>query len=88
MAQPEKKFRCGGCEVAVFENEIETRDGKKVRVKRASFQKRYRSPEGEWKSTSSLEANDIPKARLALNEAYKYIVMSRAADESGDAIST
>ena len=74
--------------MAVFENEIETRDGKKVRVKRASFQKRYRNPEGEWKSTSSLEANDIPKARLALNEAYKYIVMSRAADESGDAIST
>ncbi len=27
MAKPEKRFRCGGCETAVFENEI-TRGGK------------------------------------------------------------
>ena len=75
MAQPEKKIRCGACEVSIFENEITTKDGKKEKVKKVSFQKRYKSSDGEWKTTHSLSASDIPKAKLALDEAYKYLVL-------------
>jgi len=85
MAQPEKRFRCGVCEVSIFENSITKKDGSKAKTKKAVFQKRYKNADGEWKSTSSLDANDIPKARLALDEAYKYLVLGRDMEERGDA---
>ena len=75
MAQPEKRFKCGACEVSIFENIITRKDGRKANTKKVSFQKRYKDSDGEWKSTQSLDVNDIPKARLALYEAYKYLVL-------------
>ena len=47
MARPEKRFKCGGCEAAIFENEI----GKGVKVKKVSFQKCYKNSDDEWKSS-------------------------------------
>ena len=81
MVQPEKRFRCGACEVSIFDNIITRKDGKKVNVKKASFQKRYKNSDGEWKSTQSLDVNDIPKARLALYEAYKYLVFGTEGED-------
>jgi hypothetical protein len=74
MPKPEKRFRCGGCEAAVFENEM-NRGGKTMKIKKVSFQKRYKSMDGEWKSTNSLDINEIPKAILALSKAYEYLVI-------------
>ena len=74
MAKPERRFRCGGCEAAIFENEI-AKGGSTIRVKKVSFQKRYKNSEGEWKSTYSLDINEIPKAILALSKAYEYLVL-------------
>ena len=82
MAKPEKRFRCGGCEAAIFENEI-VRNGKTIKIKKVSFQKRYKDGDGEWKSTSSLDQNDIPKAMLVLSKAYEYIGMA-GPEENGD----
>ena len=59
MPKPEKRFRCGGCEAAIFENEI-NRGTQIVKIKKVSFQKRYKSADGEWKSTSSLDINEVP----------------------------
>ena len=84
MAQPEKRFKCGACEVSIFENTITTKDGKNVRAKKASFQKRYKNADGEWKSTNSLDVNDIPKAKLVLDEAYKYLALSKDIEDNGD----
>jgi hypothetical protein len=70
-----KRFKCGACEALIFENEIDTRDGRRVRVKNAVLQKRYKDKHGEWASTNSFDANDIPKALLALKDAYRYIVI-------------
>ena len=81
MPKPEKRFRCGGCEAAVFENELGRGDNA-VKIKKVSFQKRYKTPEGEWKSTKSLDVNDIPKAILALTKAYEYLVLKDEAKES------
>jgi len=79
MAQPEKRFKCGACEAAIFENEI-SRNGRMITLKKAAIQKRYKDSEGEWKSTYSLDKNDIPKMILALTKAYEYLTMSK---ESG-----
>ena len=83
MSKPEKRFRCGGCETAVFENEI-VRGGSTVTVKKVSFQKRYRNAKGEWGSTHSLDINDIPKAVLALSKAYEYLAMGDTTGKSAD----
>lgn len=85
MARPEKRFRCGGCDAAVFENEI-SRGGKILKVKKVSFQKRYKNSEGEWKTTYSLDVNEIPKAILVLSKAYEYLVIGNGAGESGNSI--
>jgi hypothetical protein len=74
MAQPEKRFKAGNCEAAVFENEI-TRDGQTVNVKKVAIQKRYKTQDDEWKSTHSLDKNDIPKMMLALSKAYEYLTL-------------
>ena len=80
MPKPEKRFKCGGCEAAVFENEI-NRGGTTGKIKKVSFQKRYKSPDGEWKSTNSLDINELPKAILALSKAYEYLVLGESTDE-------
>ena len=80
MPKPEKRFKCGGCEAAVFENEI-NRGGKTMKIKKVSFQKRYKSMDGEWKSTNSLDVNEIPKAILALSKAYEYLVIWESTEE-------
>ncbi len=69
MSLPIKKFAVGGIQVAVWKNE-----GKEGRnYYSVSFDKRYKDKNDEWKSSSSLKANDIPKAVLALEKAYEFI---------------
>jgi hypothetical protein len=48
------------------------------------IQKRYKDSAGEWKSTYSLDKNEIPKMMLALSKAYEYLIMgeSNATDEA------
>ena len=70
MPKPEAFFRYGPCSAAVFSNEYERGNGT-VRFRTVSFQRRYQDRDGEWKSTSSLGVNDIPKAILALEAAYE-----------------
>lgn len=85
MAKPEKRFRCGGCEAAVFANEI-NKGGSTVKLKKFAFQKRYKTPDGDWRSTSSLDINDIPKAVLALSKAYEYLVLGDDSEAGGELI--
>lgn len=79
MAKPEKSIKVGGVEAAIFENEI-VKGGKILNIKKVSFQKRYKSAEGEWKSTHSLDVNEIPKAILVLSKAYDYICTGGSAE--------
>jgi len=71
MNVPVKKFQAGGVQVAVWEND--GKEGKKF--KSVSFQKSYKDSNDEWKHTSSLNANDLPKAIVALQKAFEWIVL-------------
>ncbi len=73
MPKPDKRFQAGAIEASIFENEIQ-QNGKTIKIKKVAFQKRYKSPQG-WKTTYSLDINDIPKAVLALSKAYEFLVM-------------
>jgi len=85
MAKPEERFKCGACEAAIFQNEIERLD-KTIKVKKVSFQKRYKNADGDWKSTHSLDVNDIPKAILALSKAYEYLVFGNDNEEESPSV--
>ena len=73
MGKPEMSFKCGACEAAIFENDI-NRNGQTVKIKKTVLQRRYKGQDGQWQSTSSLDVNDIPKAILALTKAYDYLI--------------
>ena len=76
MAQPEIRFKVGACTASIFANEIETADGPKV-MKAVSLQKVYKDKEGNFRYTTNLGTNDIPKAVLALRKAYEYLTSAR-----------
>lgn len=83
MPKPEKKFVSGGIEASVFENQIQ-KDGKTFNIKKVAFQKRYKSSDGSWKGTGSLDISDIPKAILVLSKAYEYLVLNSESPEKVD----
>lgn len=67
---PESKFNTGSIQVAVWDNE--SKEGNAFQS--ISIQKRYKVGE-EWKTTNSLNINEIPKAILALQKAYEHLVL-------------
>jgi hypothetical protein len=71
-SKPEKVFQHGALKAAVFANAYE-KDGESFTVKRVSLQKLYRDREGNLKTTTSLDVNDLPKAVLVLQKAYEYV---------------
>ena len=81
--KPEAKFRCGAISVSIFANEID-REGVKVPIKKGVFQKRYKDKDDQWKTTNSLDTNDIPKALFALAKAYDYMISADTTQNSDD----
>ena len=73
MAQPEKKFKVGACTASVFVNEVSTGNGKVV-MKNVVLQRTYKDKDDTFQNTTSFRIDDIPKAVLALNKAYDYLV--------------
>lgn len=70
---PEKTFASGSIVATIWSNN-KMNDGKAFEYKTVSLQRRYTDGSGNWKGTSSLRLNDLPKAELLLKEAYKYLV--------------
>ena len=73
--QPEKKFSTGAISATVWKNTRE-KDGKTFDSHSVNLQRHYTDKTGQWQSTSSLRLNDLPKAALVLEEAYKYLVLN------------
>jgi hypothetical protein len=73
---PEKKFRAGAISATVWQNNGQSnKTGQPVVYRTISLERGYKDKNGEWKSTSSFRINDLPRAALVLNEAYRYIVL-------------
>lgn len=79
MAQPEKRFKFGAVTASVFANEVSGQNGKAV-LKSVSLQRSYKDRSGNFQNTASFKANDIPKAILALEKAYEYLVVGEGAE--------
>ena len=83
---PVKKFKAGGVEASIWENEFVGRNGDAGVAHSVKLERRYKDKNGEWQGTGSLKEADIPKAVLALNKAYEWIVLSSGHDDGGDVI--
>jgi hypothetical protein len=72
MSQPVANFKVGSCQVSVFENE--RRSGTRTfRTYSIALCRRYRDDSsGEWKSSSSLVVNEIPRMIRALERAFDF----------------
>jgi len=70
VSMPVKRIQAGQIQVSVWENQ--SKEGKKFYS--FTFQKRYTTEEGKWESTNTLMLNDLPKANLAIQKAYEFVV--------------
>jgi hypothetical protein len=75
--RPLKKFRAGAICATVWSNHAKEGEGEYMTV---SFERGYKDKEGVWKSTSSLRANDLPRAALVLQKAYEFIALGEEAE--------
>ena len=75
-SKPEKVFKVGAVRASVFQNVI-TKNGKEILLPKVVIEVRYRDYAGQWRGTNSLSLNDLPKAMLALNKAYEYLMSDR-----------
>ena len=71
MTQPEKKFKAGAISATIWKNGEGDQSYNTISLGRV-----YKDKLGEWKNTTSLRLNDLPKARMVLDKAYEYIVLS------------
>jgi len=82
MVSPKQVIRIGAVSVSIFENTV-VKDGKMMTIPKAVFQVRYKDKaSGQWKSTTSLSVNDIPKAILALQQAFQILTEKNPKDNT------
>ncbi|MAF99298.1 MAG: hypothetical protein CMH61_01680 [Nanoarchaeota archaeon] len=75
--QPEKKFRAGAVSATIWRNAGQNQQGEAVEYRTISLDRVYKDRDGNWKNTSSLRVNDLPKATIALQKAYEYLVIGQ-----------
>lgn len=80
MTQPEKVFKIGAVRASVFRNII-IKAGQPIQLPKVVIEVRYKDKNGNWQGTSSLSINDLPKAILALQNAYEYLMKHKIAPE-------
>ena len=72
--KPIKVFKAGAVKASIFENNVQHMD-KVITNFRVLIDKVYKDANGTWKSTNSFSAhNELPKAIVVLQKAYKYIL--------------
>ncbi len=79
MSKPEKVFKVGAVRASIFRNAI-VQNGLTVPLPKVIIEVRYKDKTGQWNGTNSLSLNDLPKAILALQKAYEYL-MEHKGDE-------
>jgi len=80
MAKPEKVFKIGAVRASVFRNII-MKEGQAIQLPKVVIEVRYKDKNGNWQGTSSLSINDLPKAILALQDAYEYLMKNKIIPE-------
>lgn len=72
--RPEKKFRVGAVCASIWHRLNTRKTGEQYETRQVTVDRSYKDLRGEWKSSTSLDVNDVPKAILALQRAYPYMI--------------
>lgn len=72
MTEPVFKERIGNVTAAVWENTVKV-NGQDIKNHSVTVEKSYKDKEGNWKNTTSLNRNEVPKAIEALRAAYLFM---------------
>jgi len=81
MAKPETVFKVGAVRASIFRNPIQ-KAGKSILLPKVVIEVRYRDKTGQWNGTNSLSLNDLPKAILALQKAFEYLMEHKGPEEA------
>ena len=73
MGRPEKIIMVGPCRATIFRNVVEVA-GKQVEMPKVVFEVRFKDKHGRRRGTSSLSVNELPKAVMALQKAFDYLM--------------
>ena len=73
VKKPEIVFKVGAVRAAVFRNIIE-RNGQSISLPKVVVEVRFKDKMGQWRGTNSMSLNDLPKAILALQQAFEYLM--------------
>lgn len=73
MSKPETVFKVGAVRASVFRNTIE-KNGQSIPLPKVVIEVRYKDKTGQWQGTNSMSLNDLPKAILALQKAFEYLM--------------
>ncbi len=84
--KPNKVFRCGAVRASIWANRRVMQDAV-VEVHSIRIEKSYKEGD-QWKQTMTLSTEDLPKAAIVAQEAYKYLRLYTSADEPGRANDT
>ena len=83
MAKPETVFKVGAVRASVFQNTIE-KNGQSIQLPKVVIEVRYKDKSGQWQGTNSLSINDLPKAILALQKAFEYLMAHKGSGQAED----
>jgi len=87
MSKPETVFKIGAVRASVFQNII-VKNGQSIKLPKVVIEVRYKDKSGQWQSTNSLCINDLPKAILALQKAFEYLMEHKdPGQQKGPAVS-
>lgn len=81
--KPVKVFRLRGISASVFENHTKS-DGRDISFHKVALQRTYRDGD-EWKTTTSFGRDDLPVAKLLLEQAWQYVLEAEASRGKDDA---
>ena len=83
MSKPETVFKMGAVRASIFRNIIE-KNGQSIPLPKVVIEVRYKDKTGQWQGTNSLSLNDLPKAILALQKAFEYLMEHKESQSSGN----
>jgi hypothetical protein len=81
--KPVARFTAGQSSAAIWENEIQARNGGTATILKATVQRRYRDKDGNWKSSGSFSRNEIPLAIYCLQKCFEHMIEGQKDDDNG-----
>jgi len=81
-AKPVKTFRLRGISASIFANSAKS-DGRDITFHKVSLQRAYKDGD-EWKNTTSFGRDDLPVAKLLLEQAWQFILETEASRGKDD----